>query len=47
MEHLKARYLDKAERQGRFSRQKSQFYITKIQDVAVFSSPNVASHQNS
>ncbi|GAB7325663.1 hypothetical protein MBLNU13_g09640t1 [Cladosporium sp. NU13] len=32
MEHLKDRYLDQAQQQGRFSRQKSQFYISKIRD---------------
>ena len=34
MEHLKDRYLDQAQQQGRFSRQKSQFYITTIRDVS-------------
>ena len=33
MEHLKDRFLDQAQQQGRFSRQKSQFYITAIRDV--------------
>ena len=36
MERLKDRYLDLAQQQGRFSRQKSQFYITKIRDVNVY-----------
>jgi hypothetical protein len=37
MEHLKDRYLDQAQQQGRFSRQKSHFYITKIRDVTALS----------
>lgn len=37
MKHLKDGYLDQAQQQGRFSGQKSQFYITKIRDVAVSS----------
>jgi hypothetical protein len=36
MERLKDRYLGQAQQQGRFSGQKSQFYITKIRKVAVY-----------
>lgn len=33
MHRLGARYLDQAQQQGRFSRQPTHFYITKIKEV--------------
>ena len=33
MQRLGTRFLDEAQQQGRFSRQPTQFYITKIKEV--------------
>lgn len=41
MQPLGTRFLDEAQQQGRFSRQPTQFYITKIEEV-VFCTGNQA-----